>query len=460
MLKFKDITLSDKSTIESYTHYAKHRNCDLSFANIFCWQPVFESAYAIVDGFLVIRFRIGGSGEIGYMQPIGCEEAGSFSHLIPSLADDANTLGQRLRLIGLPEGCASRLRGDYFSLYSSRDDEDYIYLREDLVTLRGKRYQPKRNHINQSQKQHSLEYVELNTALFDECLAMDARWRRENGEHNNIGEEQAIKRAFAHFEELGLRGGALIEDGRVVAFTYGSAINSDTFCIHIEKAERSIIGAYTLINNLFAESLPQHYTYINREEDMGIEGLRRAKLSYHPHCLEAKYTATYLNHDERECKYLWREVFEDDDRFIDNFLHCYFTHDGFISQYSSNKLVSMLHIVDMESEAGRVAYIYAVATSKEVRGKGHASKLIREAIEKITNDGYNYAILIPSSEELFDFYAQFGFKRGECVSFSTPDSFDFGGDDPSQNIIMYLPISPSVDNTTHPSITQLIYRKR
>ncbi len=460
MLKFKDITLSDKSIIESFTRYAKLRNCDLSFANIYCWQPVFESAYAIVDEFLVIRFRIDGTGKIGYMQPIGCESINNFSHLIPSLAADANALGQRLRLIGLPEKCATKLRGDNFAVHSSRDLEDYIYMRDDLVNLRGKRYQPKRNHINQAHKYHTLNYAELTHDLFGQCIALDALWRQENSQQNNAGEEQAIMRAFSHFEELGFRGGVLLEDGHVVAFTYGSAINNETFCIHIEKASRDVIGAYSLINKLFAESLPQNYIYINREEDMGIEGLRRSKLSYYPHALEAKYTATHLNHLEAECKSLWRSVFGDDDEFIDHFLSRYYNHDRMIHlNDADDKLTAMLHIIPMTTPEGyKVAYIYGVATHPDYRNRGYASKLIEMTLKQIANENYDYATLIPSSESLFDFYARFGFQRGECITLTSPDPFDFGSDDPSKNVIMYLPTSLHKDNNQQSNITQLIYK--
>ena len=107
-------------------------------------------------------------------------------------------------------------------------------------------------------------------------------------------ERQAIQRAFDHYTELNLKGGALVVDSRVVAFTYGSPINTDTFDVAVEKADANYIGAYTMVNNEFVKSLPSQYEFINREEDLGIEGLRKAKLSYHPTEILDKYTAKLI----------------------------------------------------------------------------------------------------------------------------------------------------------------------
>ncbi len=443
MIDFQPITLRDRATIERFTLGSEMRDCNLSFANMYCWRSQLRSAWAIVEGFLLIRFAINGGSSIGYMQPI-CESGScDFSSVIPLMAQDAHQHGQRLRIIGITKGGQQVLRSSYggdFALYSDPCFEDYIYRRDVLVSLSGKRLQPKRNHINQFLKRYpKYEYRALSSDQFEECLRLDCRWREAHGDlcEDMTPEREAMLRAFRHFDELGLRGGALYIDDYMVAFTYGSQINSDTFCVHVEKGERDIVGCYTLINKLLVESLPESYTYINREEDLGIEGLRRAKMSYYPDHKQQKYTAIYLHHDEKECKRLWQSVFGDDDDFVDEFLQNHYSQHRMLRVVGAdNRYHSMLHIVPFESEFGRVAYIYGVATADEARHRGHATQLMSRAMELIEADGYVAAMLIPSEEWLRGYYARFGFEGAIPISFEAYNGFDFGSGDSSKDIGM------------------------
>ncbi len=439
MIEFHPIELRHKELIESYTYCSGARNCDLSFVNMYCWQRTFDSAWAIVEGYLVIRFRIGGGEEMGYMQPIRCDGSHNFARIIPRLAEDAHSNGQRLRIIGLTEEGRATLNAvhhDNFAFHSSRDMEDYIYLRASLETLSGKRYQPKRNHINQFEKLYNYSYLPLGVEHFEGCMALCEQWRVERGEDPLAPspEMEAIARAFENFETLGLLGGVIIIDEKVVAFTYASAINDTTLCTHIEKCDTSFVGIYSAINKFFTTSLPENFTHINREEDMGIEGLRKSKLSYHPTELQVKYTAIHLHHHEAQCKMLWREVFGDEDSFIDHFLQRHFSYQRMLYVADpDNRYVSMLHIIPMECDAGRVAYIYAVATHPKCRALGYASMLMEAAMKRIKNEGYKAALLIPSEEWLVEYYAKFGFHKGAHVTFEISDGFDFGSGDPAND---------------------------
>ncbi len=449
MIEFQPIKLGDKELIESYTRCSAISNCDLSFANMYCWQTTFRSAWSIVDGYLVIRFNINGGDEVGYMQPLKCDGSPDFSHIIPHLAKDAHSMGQRLRIIGLTEAGRSTLvaaQGDNFAFYSDRDFEDYIFSRYDLENLTGKRYQPKRNHINQFEKLYNYEFQPLTNNYFDECRAICNVWRKQRGEETSTHspESLAIERAFENFEELELQGGVILVDGKVVGFTYGSAINDTTFCTHIEKCDTSYTGIYSIINREFAHSLPTNFTQINREEDMGIEGLRRSKLSYYPISLQVKYTSIYLHRQESECKRLWKEVFGDDDSFIDHFLIKYFSMDNMLYiTDTTNKYVSMVHIIPMRD----FAYIYGVGTHPLCQGRGYATMLMEATMKKVRKDGYKAAILIPSEEWLIEYYAKFGFERGPHITFSTHDGFDFGsGDSNKDNSLICKFMELEVDN--------------
>lgn len=444
MITFKPIELADKPVIEAFTLRSESRNCDMSFGNIFCWREHYRSAWAVVEGFLVIRFRIDGGRKLVYMQPLG---EGDFTPILPALAEDAHRNGQRLRLIGLSDaGCETMRGGDCteFAFDADRSLADYIYLAEELRTLPGRRFQSKRNHINRFTAEYDYRYEPLTRDRFAECMRLEADWRQARagqGHTAEMGAEQrAMQQAFDHFEELEMSGGCLYADNRLVAFTYGSPINGDTFDCHVEKADTAYDGAFTMINRLFAEQLPERFRYINREEDMGLEGLRRAKLSYHPVQLWNKCTAIHLHADERACKALWQETFGDDDAFVDRFLIRYFDRRNMLAVREEGRLSAMLHLLPFRSELGRTGYVYGVATAADRRRCGLATRLLHEAVDRARAEGYDALILIPADEDLRRFYARFGFRGSLPVRFAPSDDFDFGSGSPETDRAAILPL--------------------
>jgi GNAT superfamily N-acetyltransferase len=396
MITFKPITIEDKAEIESFTLPYAPANCDLAFANMFCWQFQFKTAWSVVDGFLVIRFQIGGSDRIGYMQPVG---AGDFTPVLRHLEEDILAAGQRLRIIDMtPEGL-EKLRSVghcQFAFASDRNLEDYVYNASDLRDLPGRKYQSKRNHINRFEAEYEYRYEPMTRDHAAECMRLEAEWRKTRSGHTGelSAEQRAMQRAFAHFDRLGLIGGCIYVGDKLVAFTYGSPINDHTFCVHVEKADTEYDGAFTIINREFVAHLPEQYTLIDREEDLGIPGLRQAKLSYHPAFLEKKYTALCLYPDEIACKRLWIKCFGDEETFIDSFLIGHYSRKRMLAAEEDGRLAAMLHLIPFESELGRTTYIYGVATDPDYRGRGLASGLMREAMRRIAEEGADAAILI------------------------------------------------------------------
>ncbi len=446
MISFKPIGLEDKADIESYTLRYAPANCDLAFANMYCWQFQYQSAWCIVDGFLVIRFRIGGGDRIGYMQPIG---PGDFTHVLHLLEEDVQQEGQRLRIIGLtPEGVETIRRAGLgaFAFESDRNLEDYVYNASDLSGLPGSKYKAKRNHIHRFESEYTYRYVPMTREHASQCMQLEAEWRRTRQGHTGelSAEQRAMQRAFDHFEQLGLIGGCIYVGEQLVAFTYGSPINDHTFCVHVEKADTEYDGAFTIVNQQFVAHLPAQYTLVNREEDLGIDGLRQAKMSYHPAFLQAKFTALHLHPDEIDCKQLWQEVFtEDEEAFIDSFLIRHYRRSQMLRIEEDGRLVSMLHLIPFESELGRTTYIYAVATAPDHRGRGLATRLMQQAMQLIEEREEDAAILIPSEESLKAFYTPFGFADTSLpVTLETPDGFDFGSGDPTQDRAMLWLRSP------------------
>ncbi len=448
MIFFKPVTLGDRALFEHYILRGECRNCDLSFANIFCWQAYHRTMWAELEGFLVIRFYPYGYSDdnspVAYMQPIG---EGDFSHILPRLVEDANeNFGQPLRLYGLcreGRGVIANQTRYHFAFDDDRALSDYLYLADDLRQLSGRRYQPKRNHFNRFTSTYDYTYEPLGAQHFASCLALEERWRAQRGapleEPSMTFERQAMELAFAHWEELGLSGGVIRVDGEVVAFTYGSPITYDTFDCHVEKADTRYEGIFAAINRLFAESLPSSYTYLNREEDMGLEGLRRAKLSYYPALLWPKTTARLLSKREVECKRLWMQVFGDDEPFVDHYFASHYATNYLHTCYHDGELAAMLHRIPFLTEWGPTAYLYAIATAPHLRGKGFASQLIQEAIAQARHEGYAAVALIPSSEELRDFYHRFGFSGSYPMRFLKGD-FDFGTGVEREDVAMYLPL--------------------
>jgi hypothetical protein len=301
MIPFKPIDLNDKDAIASYTYPSHYLNCDFSFANMCSWSFFYESEFAIADGFLLIRFLIGQNGNKrrAYMPPVG---TGDLRHAIRLLEENARADGQPLRILGVTPDVKNEIENAFpgqFAFLPETNFFDYIYLRHDLATLTGKKYQPKRNHINKFKKEYSYEYIPVTPDIIPLCLKVERRWYQANRTDENETdlwlEYRSIAFGLRYFDRLGLLGGAIAVDGQIVAFTYGSPINHNAFGVHIEKADMNYEGIFSLINREFAARIPEQYTYVNREEDLGIPGLRRAKQSYHPTFMLKKNTAIKKN---------------------------------------------------------------------------------------------------------------------------------------------------------------------
>ena len=295
MIPFHAISIQDKAMVQSYTLVSERRNCDLSFTNLYSWRFLYHTQVTEMGGFLLIKFQV--DGHTAYMMPVG---DGDLYSVLRAMKEDAKAGGEIFRL----QGVCSHMRADLeeaapdcFAFTADRDFYDYIYLRTDLATLKGKKYQPKRNHINKFLRTcPDYEYRELISELVPECLQLAERWCRQNettdAERCELEDElRSLTDALHHFEELELQGGVLHVDGRIVAFTFGAPVNGNTFDVCVEKADVEVEGAYAMINHEFARHIPEQYVYINREEDLGLEGLRKAKLSYYPEILLEKWTA-------------------------------------------------------------------------------------------------------------------------------------------------------------------------
>lgn len=220
------------------------------------------------------------------MMPLG---DGDLKVALGVLMQDAHERNDAFFLFAITPGMFERIEDafpDHFAYHADRDWSEYIYDAQDLMELKGKKFQAKRNHVNKFKRTYSYEYLPITREIIPGCLELYNRWCRENGgceeDISLVEEREATNLAFNHFEKLQLKGGALCVDGQILAYSYGQALGSDTFGVHAEKSLHEIEGGFAMINQQFAEHECAAYRYINREEDLGLDSLRQAKLSYHP----------------------------------------------------------------------------------------------------------------------------------------------------------------------------------
>lgn len=258
------------------------------------------SKFAIVDGYLCIMGRYRDGLPI-LIPPIGDEEDGNFSKAFSKVIEDFQRRNYSVIVKAITEPTRAIIEEHMpETLYYRPDPDnyDYVYLSRDLIELRGRKFHKKRNHINSFLKQYEYTYEPIGRDNIDECIRLELEWFRERGRKKGLEEEKAaIIEALNNFDALGLVGGAIRVDGSIQAFAIGELLNPDMAMIHFEKGNTDYDGIYPLINQQFTEHAFSHVTYINRQEDMGIPGLRRAKRSYNPVKMVNKYTG-YLKGEE------------------------------------------------------------------------------------------------------------------------------------------------------------------
>ncbi|MDE6139933.1 MAG: GNAT family N-acetyltransferase, partial [Alistipes sp.] len=326
----------------------------------------------------------------------------------------AATGHEHLRFCNLSAATAAAIaasHGDDFALDSNRNYSDYIYSREALELLHGRHYQPKRNHINRFRSLYDFTVSPLCAADAGECMSLAEQWREDHHTQRSADAETLVlRRAFEAFGELELHGVALRVGSRMAAFSFGSYTpDGRMFCVHAEKADTTFEGVYAMVCNALVRSLDGGCMYINREEDLGIEGLRRSKLSWQPVDMVEKYTAVRLDDTQRQIRRLWQEVFGDPREFVDSFLVRYYSPELCAIRRDGERVAAMAHIVPMQTAAGRTAYIYAVATDPACRRRGLGRSVVEECIRRAREQGFDAVALIPSDEGLKSFYSALGF---------------------------------------------------
>ena len=293
MIKWKEVELTDKPLIEEKICASGCHGADYGFANLFIWRK----AYSPWIAFHGSRFLVSMPQWHVYAYPKG---DGDVVPSIELLLEEAHNKGDKLLLRGLTDKTLQEflpIYGSRFEISEDRDNADYIYSADKLCNLPGRHLSSKRNHIKHFERNGEWEMRKLTAddkASLAEARAFVDEFYREKNDPDLKAEAGAIEEMFWYYEDLGFIGGLLLQKGEPVAFSAGTRLDNEVFDVHFEKALPGVDGAYTMVNREFARlvcaELPE-IQYFNREEDMGIEGLRRAKESYHPDVLLMKYYA-------------------------------------------------------------------------------------------------------------------------------------------------------------------------
>lgn len=288
-MEFQKITLEDADKLNKFLRSNDELTCEISFINLLIWQPLYNNCYCIDDGILYLKSY--SEDLVTYSLPFGDIKKG--------MKKIAEYSGEPYPNIWAQDG--KRFNefklhyGKYYDIIESRNEFDYIYNSSDLINLSGKKYHSKRNHISSFSKQFDWHYEDITDCNINKVKECADTWYLQNADRMDDelkNEQYGVMLMLGNIKTLGIKGGAIAIDDKIVAFTLGSPINKQIYNIHIEKALKGYDTAYTVINREFALHNLEKYKYINREDDLGIEGLRKSKLSYHPQIILPKYICT------------------------------------------------------------------------------------------------------------------------------------------------------------------------
>lgn len=306
MSTIRPLQLSDRPTVEGYLRRYPPEISELTFTNLFVWRtsrPVF-----LVEVEDSIAFFTNTGNDDGEKLILG-HPLGKASPL-----NIANALGFEVAgFIRIPENTASTLRDANLLVTPDRDNSDYVYRVADLAELAGRRYHKKRNLIKQCLAAYTCQYEPITPELVSECSDMQDRWceMRQCGQDPGLCNEYvAIREVFDYFEDLQLIGGAIRVDGTVQAYAIGEELRPGTAVCHFEKAMPGFRGLGQIINQWFAKYALRGFEFENREQDLGIPGLRQTKKSYYHHHMVNKFNAWFstprsqvpLTVEPRECE--------------------------------------------------------------------------------------------------------------------------------------------------------------
>lgn len=299
-MQWKPIDIEDKEIIDSFLKSREILVSDLTFTNLYLWHYSRHISYCVHNECLVIKTQYPNQDPFIFY-PIHKENNLELKKkTILELMEICHSKGYHFSIHSLSKidkEELSSLMPDIFSYTYREDRSDYIYSIPELIELKGKKYHKKKTHLNRFVERYNFSYEPLTEANCQELIQTYKEWFGKISDDASDGlrnEYVGIIESLKEFKRLKFQGGILKVEGKIIAFSFGEPLNSSTIVIHIEKADIEYTGAYQAINREFLFHAWNNYTLVNREEDLGIEGLRKAKQSYQPLYLQEKFDAKII----------------------------------------------------------------------------------------------------------------------------------------------------------------------
>lgn len=286
----REIFLEDKHIFDDFFKKHPQITSELTFTNIFSWRKIYKNKISRLNEHLIIFEEFGGKKTC--LQPVGDDDG--MSVVIKTCLDYLNNSGPGGVIERVGEDMVKKISDDgIFKIEEDRNNFDYVYSVNELINLSGDKFHDKKNLLNQFKRKYQYRYFSMTDSIIDRCIHFEHEWCEEKDCEKKEGlnkENCAVLEMLKNFKALNIKGGVIEVDGKFVAITMGERLNEDTFVVHIEKAKSSITGLYQAINNEFLKNEANEFKFVNREQDLGFEGLRKAKLSYNPVKMVKKYS--------------------------------------------------------------------------------------------------------------------------------------------------------------------------
>jgi len=285
---FKEIDLSFKDIITEHLSACPLEASEYTFTNLFAFRDAYNFKLSLLKGNVMI---LRDTEPVSLFCPLGNDD---IVHTLNKGFDFLRGYPGKPHFERVPESFVRAYVKDRegFIVEEEREHFDYVYDAVELMSLKGRKFHDKKNKANKFRSSYQYEYVALTPELVDECLEFEHYWceERDCGKYPGLQKERcAILKMLRHFSLLDIRGGVIRVNGRIAALTMGEKILPDTMVIHIEKANADIPGLYQVINQEFLMHEAGDCRFVNREQDLGIEGLRNSKMSYNPVKFVKKY---------------------------------------------------------------------------------------------------------------------------------------------------------------------------
>ncbi|MEW5937642.1 MAG: phosphatidylglycerol lysyltransferase domain-containing protein [Candidatus Thermoplasmatota archaeon] len=284
--KFAPLGLCHRAEILQYLRREQPEVSELSFGSIYCWRSGYHPFGSIMGSLLILKVRLP-NNTMCYGPPIG---DGDKVMAVERLFADGCT-----HIAGVTEPLLNALREHGFSAEPDRDNWDYVYRVEDLAHLEGTKYHRRRKDVRRFEESARAEYRAMSEEHIEECKRLAEEWCKQMDceEHESLRfEKDAILCALENLRALDLFGGVALADRKICALTIAEHLRDGMAVTHFEKADPFVTGAYQYINREFAAHALSSYDWVNREQDLGIQGLRKNKMSYHPHHMVEKHVIT------------------------------------------------------------------------------------------------------------------------------------------------------------------------